>query len=287
MSVKIITDSASDMTQLQAAERNLTVIPLTIRMDGEEYLDGVTLTKEAFYCRLPDCAALPTTSQIAPYAFTEVLNRELKEGDEAVIITISGKLSGTVQSALIAASEFDGRVQVVDSRNVCVGEQVLVEYALRLRDQGMGATAIAEQLQAMREQICLVALVDTLEYVIKGGRLSKAAGFAGTMLNVRPVVGVKDGELKVLGKALGAKKSNNLLTQTIHATGGIDFSLPLMLGYSGADDTKLQDYIENSRALWEANVRESELPISMIGSTVGTYAGPGAVAIAYFARQPL
>lgn len=279
MSVRIITDSASDMNAEQAAQKGVCVIPMTIRIDGEEYQDGVTITSEAFYRRLGECKSLPATSQITPHAFSETLGRVLCEGDEAVVITISGKLSGTVQSASIAAEEFGDRVQVVDSLNACAGERILVEYAVRLRDEGQSAKAIAEELLKARRRICLVALVDTLEYVIKGGRLSKAAGLAGTMLHVRPVVGIRDGALVVLGKAMGARKSNNLLTQTITAR-GVDFSMPYMLAYTGLDDTKLRDYIENSRALWETQT--SQLPVSVIGSTIGTYAGPGAIAVAFF-----
>ncbi len=280
MSVRIITDSASDLRVDQAAKRDICVIPMTIRMGDGEYLDGVTISSEEFYQRLEHCDVLPATSQITPHAYTDTFNRVLQEGDEAVVITISGKLSGTVQSAMIAAEEFGDRVHVVDSQNASAGQRILVEYALRLRDEGLGAKEIAAKLEAVRQRVCIVALLDTLEYVVKGGRLSKTAGMAGTVLHVRPVVGVEDGEVVVMGKALGAKKSNNLLTQTIAARGGVDFSMPYMLAYTGQDDSKLREYIENSRAIWEAHT--SDLPISIMGSTIGTYAGPGAVAVAFF-----
>lgn len=281
MRVNIITDSASDITPEQARQMDVSVLPMTVRMDGKEYLDGVTLSREEFYARLPLCKTLPTTSQITPHAFEEAFSAPGAE-EEAVVITISGKLSGTAQSALLAAKEHGGRIHVVDSLSACAGERVLVDYAVRLRGQGMGAEEIARELLRARERMCLVALVDTLEYVIKGGRMSRVAGVAGTMLRVRPVVGFRAGELTLLGKAIGAKKSNNLLTQIVHARGGIDFSMPLMLAYSGQSDEKLREYIDNSRELWAEKI--DSLPISIIGSTVGAYAGPGAVALAFFAN---
>lgn len=239
MHVKIITDSASDIGPEQAAKMDVCVIPLTISFGEEEYLDGMTITHEAFYQRLTHCEALPTTSQITPHAFSAAFDRVLAEGDEAVVITLSGKLSGTLQSATIAAGEYGGRVEIVDSLSVSAGERVLVEYALLLRQTGLCASAIAQRLREARHRICLVALLDTLEYVVKGGRLSKAAGMAGSVLHIKPVVGLNDGALVVLGKAMGAKKSNNLLTQTIHSRGGIDFNMPYLLAYTGLDDSKL------------------------------------------------
>lgn len=282
MSVKIITDSASDIRIDEATLLDITILPLKTNIDGVEYLDGVTITHEEFYEKLSSCKQLPTTSQLTPFEFETSYKDALQNHDEAVVITLSGKLSGTYQSACTAAMEYEGKVFVVDSENATVGQQLLVKYAISLRDRGLSAESIANELNEVKSRICLVALVDTLDYLVKGGRLSKTAGIAGSLLQIKPVLGVEDGEVKVLGKARGAKQSNNMLTETIAKKGGIDFSMPLVLAYSGNDDSLLQDYIENSRSIWEGNI--DELPVSVIGSTIGTHAGPGAIAVAFFAK---
>ena len=140
--------------------------------------------------------------------------------------------------------------------------------------------ALAERMEKEREKICLIAMLDTLEYLKKGGRISAAAAFAGGVLSIKPVVCIRDGEIVILGKARGSKQGNNLLVSEIRKTGGIDFTKPILLGYTGLDDTLLQKYIEDSKALWEEGI--SSLETTMIGSVIGTHAGPGAVAVAFF-----
>ena len=282
MSVKLICDSACDMTQQEARELGVIILPLKTTIDGVEYQDGVTITTEEFYAKLETCKDLPTTSQLSPAEFAELLGPIVAAGDEAVVITLAGKLSGTVQSATIAAEDVGGSVFVVDSGNATIGENILLRYAVRLRDQGLTGREITENLEQAKKRICLLARVDTLEYLMRGGRLSKTAAFAGTLLNIKPVISGADGEIHVLGKARGSKQSDNMLTEFIVKAGGIDFSMPVMLAYSGTDDALLKGYIENSRALWEGHL--NDLPITMIGSTISTHAGPGAIAVAFFAK---
>ena len=278
MSVRLFSDSACDMTQAEAKELGVTVLPLKTIIAGEEYLDGVTLSAAEFYGKLEGCKTLPTTSQLTPAEFSAALRPAVEAGDEAVVITISGKLSGTAQSAAIAAAELEG-VYVVDSGSVTAGQNILLRYALRLRDRGLSAGEIAGELERVKGRVFLLARVDTLEYLMKGGRLSRAAAIAGAVLNIKPVISVEDGEIKVLGKARGIRQSDNLLTGFV-AKWGVDFDMPVMLAYSGAGASLLQSYIEGSRALWEGHL--PELPIAAIGSTIGTHAGPGAVAVAFF-----
>ena len=282
MNVKLISDSASDMTQLEAKEQGVIILPLKTMIDDVEYLDGVTITTEEFYEKLETCKELPTTSQISPAEFEDALRPIVESGEEAVIITLAGKLSGTAQSAVIAAAEVGGNVWVVDSGNVTIGQNILLRYAVRLRDQGLTGREIAEELERVKSRICLLARVDTLEYLVRGGRLSKTAGFVGTLLNIKPVLCVEDGEIKVLGKARGSQQSNNMLTEFIKKKGDVDFSMPVILAYSGTDNALLKGYIENSRALWENHL--DSLPITMIGSTISTHAGPGAIGVAFFAK---
>lgn len=283
MSVKIISDSACDMTQSEAKEQDVIILPMKNVIDGVEYLDGVTISTEEFYEKLENCEELPTTSQISPMEFSDALSPIVEAEEEAVIITLAGKLSGTVQSAALAASEFEDRVWVVDSGNVTIGQNILLRYAIRLRDKGLSGREIAEELERVKSRICLLARVDTLEYLVRGGRLSKTAGFAGTLLNIKPVLCVEDGEIKVLGKARGSRQGNNMLTEFIDKKGGVDFSMPVMLAYSGTDDALLKGYIDNSSALWDEHLES--LPITMVGSTLSTHAGPGAIAVAFFAKN--
>lgn len=283
MSVKLISDSACDMTQREAKELGVIVLPLKTTINGVEYLDGVTITTEEFYEKLESCNTLPTTSQLSPAEFEDALRPIVESGDEAVIITLAGKLSGTVQSAAIAAEETGGKVWVVDSGNVTIGQGILLRYAIQLRDRGLTGREIAEELERVKPRICLLARVDTLEYLMRGGRLSKTAAIAGIVLHIKPVVSVEDGEIKVIGKARGSRQSNNMLTEFILKKGGIDFSMPVMLAFSGTDDALLKGYIDNSRALWEGHL--DSLPVTMIGSTISTHAGPGAIAVAFFAKE--
>ena len=276
--VNIIVDSTADITE--DVKERLTVVPLTLRFGDEEYIEGVTIQKKEFYQKLIESDVLPKTSQAVPADFSDIFEKIAAAGESAVVITLSSKLSGTWQSAMIAAREYEDSVYVVDSSNVAIGTAILAKLALRLVDEGMGAREIAERLEKEREKICLIAMLDTLEYLKKGGRISAAAAFAGGVLSIKPVVCIRDGEIVILGKARGSKQGNNLLVSEIRKTGGIDFTKPILLGYTGLDDTLLQKYIEDSKALWEEGI--SSLETTMIGSVIGTHAGPGAVAVAFF-----
>ena len=283
MSVRIITDSASDMSP--AEHPALRVLPLSVTFGTDVYMDGVDIDHQRFYEMLVERDELPKTGQVNPYAFSQAIAEAREAGDEAVIITVGAKLSGTNQSARTALAEAPGGdVFVVDSNNVTLGERVLVEYALRLVDEGRSAAQIAAAVEAVRDRVVVIGLLETLEYLVRGGRLSAAAGAVGTLLNVKPVVAVEDGLIVQLGKARGSKNGRNLLNQKVEKAGGIDFSMPLALGYTGLSDAVLKKYIEDSAALWAGHT-EGELPVHTIGATIGTHVGPGAVAVAFF--QPV
>lgn len=280
MSVRIITDSASDMTP--AEHPALRVLPLSVTFGTDVYMDGVDIDHQRFYEMLVERDELPKTGQVNPYAFSQAIAETREAGDEAVIITVGAKLSGTNQSARTALAEAPGGdVFVVDSNNVTLGERVLVEYALRLVDEGRSAAQIAAVVEAVRDRVVVIGLLETLEYLVRGGRLSAAAGAVGTLLNVKPVVAAEDGLIVQLGKARGSKNGRNLLNQKVEKAGGVDFSMPLALGYTGLSDAVLKKYIEDSAALWTGHT-ERELPIHTIGATIGTHVGPGAVAVAFF-----
>lgn len=280
MSIRIITDSASDMSP--AEHPALRVLPLSVTFGTDVYMDGVDIDHQRFYEMLVERDELPKTGQVNPYAFSQAIAETREAGDEAVIITVGAKLSGTNQSARTALAEAPGGdVFVVDSNNVTLGERVLVEYALRLVDEGRSAAQIAAAVEAVRDRVVVIGLLETLEYLVRGGRLSAAAGAVGTLLNVKPVVAAEDGLIVQLGKARGSKNGRNLLNQKVEKAGGVDFSMPLALGYTGLSDAVLKKYIEDSAALWAGHT-EGELSIHTIGATIGTHVGPGAVAVAFF-----
>lgn len=278
MSVQIITDSGSDILVADAAA--VTVLPLRIAFDTEDYLDGITLSHGQFYEKLIESDVVPKTSQVSPYEFENAFKAVAEAGDTAVVITLSKKLSGTFQSAMIALEAYGDRIIVIDSENVSVGERILVEYAVRLRDAGLNASEIAAAVEEKKKDVCVIALLDTLEYLKKGGRISKTAAFAGGLLSIKPVVSVENGEIAILGKARGSKQGNNMLMQMIEKKNGIDFDMPLILGYTGLSDATLHKYIADSERLWSAH--RDKLRIGTIGGTIGTHAGPGAIAVAFF-----
>lgn len=280
MGIRIITDSTSDFGPWEAVGLGLGIVPLKTRFGTEEYIDGVTITPREFYEKLIEGDVLPTTSQPSPAQFEAEFAKAVDAGDEVVAITISGELSGTYQSAVIAAERFGDRVHVVDSRSASIGAQILVRLAMRLLAGGMSAPELAERLERERERISVIALLDTLEYLKRGGRISSAVAFAGGILSIKPVVTIIEGHIQLVGKARGSKNGNNLLTEYIKKCGGVDFTMPLMLGYTGISDALLQKYVRDSAHLWAGHA--SELPVSAIGSVIGTHGGPGAVAVAFF-----
>ncbi len=274
----IVTDSASDIVD---NERNdLAVLPINITFGDEEFQDGVNLTHRMFYEKLVESDELPVTSQVPPFAFEEVYRKAKAKGVRAIVITISSKLSGTFQSANIAAEKYGDTVKVIDSENASIGQRALVEYALRLKDGGLSFEEIVEKLENDKSRIRLVALLDTLEYLKKGGRISKTAALAGSLLSIKPVIAIQNGEVVVLGKARGSKQGNNLLAEQIRQVGGIDFKKPFVLGYTGLSDATLQKYIKDNEALWKDSVES--LDTASVGGTIGTHIGPGAIGAAFF-----
>ena len=279
MKTRIIVDSTADL--MPDYKKRVNIVPLTVNFGDTEYIDGVTIDHKTFYEKLVESDVLPTTSQATPDAFMKEFDKVKEAGESAVVITLASKFSGTYQSAVIAAEDYDN-IYVVDSESAAMGSGILVELAFRLLDSGMSAEEIAKTLEEEKKKIIIVALVDTLEYLKKGGRVSKTVAFAGTLLNIKPVLSVTDGEINMLGKARGSKMGNNLLVEEIKKAGGVDFSKPVLLGYSGISDALLLKYIEDSKHIWEGNL--DEVHYTTVGSVIGTHAGPGAVVVAFFKK---
>lgn len=280
MSVRIIVDSTVDVADRY--REVIDIVPLTVRFGSNEYKDRVELGAREFYEKLVESDVMPSTSQANVSDFESIFEEKTKNGDELIVITLSSKLSGTYNSAMIAAEGYEGRVFVVDSLSVSIGAGILAQFAVELAGAGLNARGIVKRLSVERENIKVIAMFDTLEFLKRGGRISATAAFAGTMLSIKPVITLRDGEIAILGKARGSKNSSNYLIKEIENAGGINFNKPLLLGYTGFDDTVLQKYIEDSRHVWEGNV--DLLDTAIVGSVVGTHAGPGAIAIAFYAR---
>ena len=279
MKTRIIVDSTVDL--VPEIKERVHIVPLTVSFGREEYIDGITIDHKTFYEKLIESDVLPATSQATPDAFAEEFEKAKEAGEAAVVITLASKFSGTYQSATIAAADYEN-IYVVDSASAATGSGILAELALRLLDEGKSAKEIAQILEEEKKKIIIVALVDTLEYLKRGGRISKTVAFAGSMLNLKPVLSVTDGDINMLGKARGSKMGNNLLVQEIDKSGGIAFDKPVLLGYSGISDALLKKYIEDSRHIWENNL--NEVRYTTIGSVIGTHVGPGAVVVAFFKK---
>lgn len=276
MSVRIIVDSGTDLPEQLLQQ--VTVLPLTVRFGETEYADGVDLTPVDFYEKLSQAEALPTTSQITPDRFARAFEEVVAAGDTAVVITLSGELSGTYQSAMIAAGDFEDKIFVVDSRMVAIGCGVLAAYALELSSLGKSAEEIAKELTEIRQDVCVYAMVDTLEYLKKGGRISAAVALAGGLLGIKPVVGIHKGEgrVEMFGKGRGYKQASKILNDLTFAASPRK-DRPILLGFTGANDENLQKYMEENKEIW------GQTPAyTIIGSAIGTHVGPGAVAVAFF-----
>lgn len=279
--VRIITDSTSDISPQEAEQRGIGLIPLKVIFGNETFREGIDIGMEEFYQRLTAAEQLPTTSQPSPADFLPLFEEAKAAGEGAVVILISGKLSGTVQSALIAKEMVEGGdIHIVDSGTTITALRLLVERAVSLREAGWGATEIAAELEQLRGRVGLLAIVDTLEYLYRGGRLSKTGKIAGSLLNLKPVITIEDGALRVVGKARGLNKAIKLVLEELAGERAMDKSFPAYFGY-----TRDSGPCERFQALAGEGDRDLLLaPRFPVGCVVGTHAGPGACVITYIRR---
>ena len=282
MAVRLVIDSASDIEYSMAMEKGWVFLPITVSFGEEQLKDGIDINASSFYDRLIESDVMPVTSQITPYVYQQTFDKIIESGDTPIVITLSSKLSGTYQSACVAAENAAAKVYVIDSLNAALGETLIVEYADRLVRQGLSPEEIVEKVEEKKGKIHLLALLDTLEYLKKGGRISSAVAFAGALLSIKPVIAVEDGEVKLVGKARGSKNGNNLLAEMIRSCGQIDYDMPYTLAYSGNSDALLKKYVEDSKHLWAEDA--DKMPVMRIGATIGTHVGPGAIGVAFFVK---
>ena len=281
MSIHFVIDSASDVLPQEAARLGVTVLPLTVTFGDTTYRDSVDLTHLEFFEKLSSSRELPTTSQLPPAIFADCFEPLVAAGHDIMVITLSSKLSGTYQSAVIAASDYPGRVFVVDSLSAAIGQRVLLMRGLELAEEGLSAEAIAARLDEEKSRLRVMAVIDTLEYLKKGGRISAAVALAGTVLSVKPAIEISDGLVAMAGKARGTRQGNMLLRQLMDKYGGVNLDAPYAFVYSGLNDDLLQKFIADQPDLWP---EAKDLPIHSLGCTIGTHVGPGAYGIAFFEK---
>ena len=285
MSVKIIVDSASDIKVTFAQQQNLGFAPLRTILAGTEYRDGIDILPDEFFEKLEANKEVARTSQVNVSEFAAMYEEAVNAGDDVIVITISSGLSGTYQSAVIAAADYPGRVYVIDSLSATAGEQVLIEQAIRLRDAGKSAADIFAELDEMRKKARLFVRLETLEYLKRGGRISKTSAAVGGLLNIKPILTLNgEGKLETVGKARGINMSHKMLNDSIRSCGGIDFTKPVVITYAGdlADGT-VQKYLEDSRDIYGDHV--DQITIGQLGCVIGTHSGPGAIVVSFIPAE--
>lgn len=277
--IRILTDSASDILPAEAEQLGVTVIPLNVTLeDGTVLRDGVDMTPSAYYEILAGCRKLPTTSQPSPELFENFFLEAAAAGDEVIGIFLSHALSGTYQCAKLAADMANvDNVLFVDIGHVCLSEALLVRLAVQLRDSGKTAGQIAAILEHAKEHLHLVAAIDDLKYLRKGGRLPAAVAVAGGMLGIKPLITIQDGKVAMAGKARGLPGAYVALFKKVEEMGGINPAFPALAGYtvSPREVTPIQTYLRD-------NLQQEDLLVRQIGCVIGTHAGPGAFGIAFF-----
>lgn len=278
--VRIITDSTCDLSPQRQETLGIEVAPLAVHFGADTYRDGIDLSNGDFYARLRVAETLPTTSQVNPEDFAARFRGHVENGDQVVGIFISSLLSGTCQSASIARSLVDeDQIFVVDSGTVTFALGLLVERAAVLRDQGMGAGEIADEVEKLSKRLRFYAVVETLKYLKMGGRISAATAVVGGMLGITPILNIRDGVVEAAGKSRGRKAAYQWMEKRIAAE-PVDESLPVAFGHSDAPAVMAECeayFLERNHHL---DVRESD-----IGAVVGTHAGPGCAGIAYFVKE--
>jgi DegV family protein with EDD domain len=277
MGVKIITDSTSDISLDQAKKMGITIVPLKVIFGDKEYKEGIEITMDGFYEKLVTAEKLPTTSQPSPDDFLGYFQQAKEAGDSVVVILIAGKLSGTLQSATIAKEMADySEIYIVDSLNAITGLRLLVEHAVKLSEQGISASKIADTLVSIKNRIVLLAMVDTLEFLHKGGRLSKSSAIIGSLLKFKPILRLKDGAIGVVGKERGTNKGIAKILEIVDELGAIDQNYPVYFGYT-AEDSKTAQLKEKVIVKYKL----SNTYVYPVGCVVGTHLGPGACMLTY------
>lgn len=279
--IRIITDSAADLTAQDLAHPGVYVVPMAITFeDGSSIEDNGHMTKDEFFQRLASDSKLPRTSQPSPAAFMEAYADAELDGDEVIVITVGQKLSGTYQCAVMAANDVDTPVYVVDSETATQGEAVILREALRLRDMGLSAQQIVDVLERFKKRVRIVAVVDSLKHLQKGGRVSAAVAIVGGALGIKPVISLYESTVKLAGKGRGRPGALVSMFKQLDEMGGIDTNYPCVVLYSDEKQMAAPVHYYLTQNLKLEGVRTSQ-----IGATIGTHVGPRATGIVFVAKE--
>ena len=279
--IRIITDSAADLTAQDLAHPGVYVVPMAITFeDGSSIEDNGQMTKDEFFQRLASDSKLPRTSQPSPAAFIEAYADAELDGDEVIVITVGQKLSGTYQCAVMAANDVDTPVYVVDSETATQGEAVILREALRLRDMGLSAQQIVDVLERFKKRVRIVAVVDSLKHLQKGGRVSAAVAIVGGALGIKPVIALYESTVKLAGKGRGRPGALVSMFKQLDEMGGIDTNYPCVVLYS--DEKQMAAPVHHYLT---QNLKLEGVRTSQIGATIGTHVGPRATGIVFLAKE--
>ena len=277
MTIKIITDSVSDIPKKIVEELNIEVVPLTVNFGSVSYRDSVDLTNEEFFEKMKKIEKLPTTSQVNPGDFKIVFEKNLKLYDKIICITMSKEMSGTFKAANTAKGFLNSdRIEIFDSKAISFGFGLVVIDASRDVIDGKKYDEIVEKINYNIENLKNFFIVDTLEYLQKGGRLTLTEAFVGNVLKIKPILTIKNGKLGVIGKIRGRKNAINYIVKQLEEN-EYDFSEKTIGFFDAADEKYLNDLIYEVNKKFEIE----EIIKSNVGSVVGAHAGPGCIAIAF------
>lgn len=279
MAIKIIVDSTCDIELSMQETLDIDILPLTVHFGDKEFRDGIDISKKEFFKRLREATKSPTTSQVTPGAFEQLFKQYTDEGHEVIVLTIASLLSGTYQSAHIAKTGVESdQIHLIDSETTTMGLAWLVHQAIALRDQGLDAETIVKELEAMKKRIVIYAMIENLEYLKKGGRLSSVGATVGTILNLKPIIQIKHGVINVAQKARGNTKAHKwIISQVLED--GIDTSKPVFFGHTDAAD-QLEPFINAS----VEKLSPSSVETTEIGITIGAHGGPGCIGIGFITK---
>lgn len=282
LKAKIITDSANDLPEEILEKYGIRFAPLSITFDNETFLDGVDLTREKFYDRLINASQIPRTSQPSPSAFYELIKATLEKGFEAVVITLSSGLSGTHDSALMAKAEFGPREQekihIVDSLSASTGQGLLVYEAAKMAEEGRTASEIAQVIEQLKHKLASIFTVDTFEYLLKGGRVTKVQAFLGTVLDIKPILHLNAaGKIEPLEKVRGKRKAVARLLELMAEKGG-DLSRQTV----GVVHAHVPDEAVRLAEQIKEKFHVMEVVIGELSASIGSHTGPGCLAVFFY-----
>lgn len=276
--IAIVTDSAADLPKDLLNQYGIKVVPLTIYFGEDSYQDGVTISPQEFYDKLKSSPKLPKTSQPAPGVFMQIYQELLEEYEQVISIHLSSTLSGTVQSAKVARKMFpESNIEIIDSFSASMGTGLMVLVAARMAEIGKTKEEIIVEVEKLKASMRLVGVIDTLEYLHKGGRIGKAQALLGFLLNVKPLLVFREGELDSLGKARARGKAWQILLEYIkdEITPQDPIRLSIMHAQALEEAKKVEGILRD-------NFNCQEVILTCMGSTIGTHLGPGIVALAYY-----